>query len=718
MLRLLLLFLGLSAAGVAGDLSLERLFSRPFLWGSSPQQPAWSKDGHTLLFLWNAGGYRFLDLYAYHPDAQRLVRLTELESEKDGLNLSAEERDDRQKLYLAPPSGLADFELSRNGSLAAFSYRGDLYVVPTDGSRPPFRLTKTKAAETAPQLSPDGARIAFLRDGALLVQALASGQLWQVTDLASEDGELDGCRWSPDGGRFVCMVRKAPGRKVLLPNYSGRFVTARNFDRTVAGDEPEELSFFTVPVEGGKPVSLEIGDWGGKVYSSLPDWSPDSRRLLLRAVHPGMKKLRLLVADPLTGKSIVVNEESDDAWVEWNSAGWSPDSTSIFFTSDRGGWAHLYTVPAAGGKSFQLTRGDWEIHTESFSFDPQWIGEFLYYTSTEAGASQRHLYRVRPDGSGKQQLSKQEGVNVGLVSEDGRYIAWLLADLSNPFDLFVDGRRVTQSPLPDFASQTWPNTRFVTFPSRRDRKAVQAKILLPPGYDPERRTGRLWPAVFFIHGAGYATSVLKQWGSYNDLRFAFNCYLAQRGYVVFDMDYRGSSGYGRQWRTDVYLHLGGPDLDDVLGGVDYLAGLGNIDTARLGIWGVSYGGFMTNMAMFLAPDVFRAGASWAAVNDWENYNAGYTAERLTTPRANPEAYRRSSPIHFSSMLRNPLLVVHGMVDDNVLFQDAVQLTEKLIHEGKDFSHIYYPQENHGFVRDETLIDAFRRSAEWLEKHLQ
>ena len=151
MLRLLLLFLGLSAAGVAGDLSLERLFSRPFLWGSSPQQPAWSKDGHTLLFLWNAGGYRFLDLYAYHPDAQRLARLTGLEGEKDEINLSAEERDDRQKLYLAPPSGLADFELSRNGSLAAFSYRGDLYVVPTDGSRPPFRLTKTKAAETAPQ---------------------------------------------------------------------------------------------------------------------------------------------------------------------------------------------------------------------------------------------------------------------------------------------------------------------------------------------------------------------------------------------------------------------------------------------------------------------------------------------------------------------------------------------------------------------------------------
>jgi dipeptidyl aminopeptidase/acylaminoacyl peptidase len=183
------------------------------------------------------------------------------------------------------------------------------------------------------------------------------------------------------------------------------------------------------------------------------------------------------------------------------------------------------------------------------------------------------------------------------------------------------------------------------------------------------------------------------------------------------MDYRGSSGYGRDWRTDVYLHMGGPDLEDVLGGVEYLRGLGNIDIRRLGIWGVSYGGFMTNMAMFAAPHAFRAGSAWAAVNDWENYNSYYTAERLNTPQQNPEAYRRSSPITFSGQLKNHLLIVHGMVDDNVLFQDSVQLTEKLIHEGKDFSHIFYPEESHGFVRDETWIDAFRRTSEWFDRYL-
>src|SRR5690348_5951085 len=216
--------------------------------------------------------------------------------------------------------------------------------------------------------------------------------------------------------------------------------------------------------------------------------------------------------------------------------------------------------------------------------------------------------------------------------------------------------------------------------------------MLPPGYSPGSRRGQKYPAVVYVHGSGYATSVLKQWGSYVDYRYAYNAFLASRGFVILEMDYRGSTGYGRDWRSGVYLDMGAPDLDDVLGGVDYLASLGNIDTKRIGIWGVSYGGVMTDMALFRAPGVVKTGAAGAAINDWENYNAGYTSQRLNTPDKNPEAYRRSSPIWFSNNLQDHLLIIHGMVDDNVLFQDAVQLTEKLIHEGKQFDHAFYPEE--------------------------
>jgi dipeptidyl aminopeptidase/acylaminoacyl peptidase len=652
------------------------------------------------------------------PDQQKLVRLTQLESMKDKLLLTEAEKDERRKNYVLPPEGLNGYELSRDGSSAAFSYKGDLYTVSADGSAPPFRLTRTKAAESEPQFSPDASRLASIRDGQIVVQNLRNGQLWQVTDVEDSGNTLLGYRWSPDGRRFVYVVRKGTGRQMPLPNYAGRFVTVREFSRTVAGDETAELAVFVIAAEGGDPVPVDMGEWGGKVYLSEPKWSPDSEKLLLRVVHPRMKQLEIRVIDAETGKVHIIFEETDEAWVYWATVGWSPDSRNVFFTSERDGWAHQYRVPAEGGEPVQLTRGQFETRPETFGFEPQWIGDYIYYTSTEDGASERHFYRIQPDGAGKEKLSRHEGLNCGLVSEDGKYIAWMRADLKNPFDLYVGDRRVTQSPRPEFHRYQWPETRFVSFPSRRDGRMVSAKMLLPPGYLPEDRTAPPRPAVFFIHGAGYATSVLKQWGSYHEVRFTYNCYLANKGYVIMDLDYRGSSGYGRDWRTGVYLHMGGPDLDDVLGAVDYLRSLGNVDMRRLGIWGVSYGGFMTNMAMFLAPDTFRAGSSWAAVNDWENYNSYYTTQRLNTPERNPEAYRRSSPIQFSGMLKNHLLIVHGMVDSNVLFQDAVQLTEKLIHEGKQFSHIYYPEENHGFVRDETWIDACRRTTEWFDRYLR
>jgi len=698
---------------------LDRLFSRPFAWGTPPQRVAWSKQGHTLLFLWNAQGRRFLDLYAYLPAQQRLIRLTNLEPLDDPINRPPAAKDERQKQYLEPEAGIAEFDISRDGSRAALSYHGDLYLVNTSGQEPPLRLTRTKAAETNPAFSPDGGKLAFSRDGQLFVQDLRTAQLSQVTEIEGEGNSLGGWRWSPDGKRFVYTVRAGAGRKLLLPNYSGHLVTAATFPRTLPGDPLTDVKTYVVPSEGGVPVAMDAGPWGDKALSyAAPQWSPDSRWLLRTAVHPNLKQAAIQVMDALSGKARVVAEDKDPAWVEPFFAAWSPDSSRILFTSERDGWSHLYVVAKDGGEARQLTSGAWQIDNErTFGHEPQWAGDYIYFASTEAGTAERQFYRIHPDGSGKERLSSREGLNIGIVSEDGADRAMLMADLKTPFDLYVDGRRVTTSPQADFTRYAWPESRFVTFPSRADGQPVAARLFLPPGYRPEDRAQKPRPAAFFIHGSGYATSVLKQWGSYHDARYVFNCSLVNKGYVVLDMDYRGSSGYGRDWRTGVYLHMGGPDLDDVLGGVDYLRALGNIDMHRIGIWGSSYGGFMTAMAMFLSPDTFRAGASFSAVNDWENYNAYYTEQRLTKPQENPEAYRRSSPIHFSSLLRNPLLMVHGIVDNNVMFQDAVQLSEKLIQEGKDFSEIYYPEESHIFVRDETLIDAFRRASEFFDKNL-
>ncbi|MEP7361692.1 MAG: S9 family peptidase [Acidobacteriota bacterium] len=723
-MRWLLIFATVTAAfGQAPMWTLDRLYTRPFVWGTRPDKIAWAKHAPVAGFLWNEQGNRFLDLYAVDARNGIPTRLTRLETLKDDFWLTAEQKDSRRKNYVMPEPGLSSFALSADGRQAAFIYKGDLFTVPTNGMTAPFRRTRTKAPESSPQFSPDAKKLATMRGGQLTVLDLENGQLWQVTDFAAAaEGSISGYTWSPDGKRFAVLTRKGATRQLPLPNYSGQYVEAQSFARSVAADDSPEFVVYVIPAEGGKPVAMKPPTPGKKTADGMPLWSPDSRKLAWSVESANHKTSQILIYDASTGDFSTANEDTDERWVESPAVDWSPDSQRLMFTSERDGFAHLYTALPDGKDRKQLTSGKWEIRGEVTGFtcpEAHWREDgWIYFNSTEESTAQRHFYRVNPSTSVKEKLSTGPGLHCGLASEDGSHRAVMQATLAQPLDLWVDGKRVTTSSQPAFASIPWPKQEFVSFPSRGDKATVKAKLMLPPGYDPQSRGAKQWPCVFYIHGAGIATSVLEQWGSYNELRSVFNSWLASQGYVVMDLDYRGSTGYGRDWRSGVYLHMGGKDLDDVLGGIDYMASLGNVDMKRIGIWGVSYGGFMTDMAMFQSPATFRAGVGWAAVNDWENYNAGYTQQRLNTPKSNPEAYRRSAPINFSIGLKNPLLIIHGMVDSNVLFQDAVQLTEKLIQEGKTFEHFYYPQEDHGFVRDETLQDAFRRTGEFLERHLK
>ncbi len=700
----------------AEEWPLEKLFTRPFVWGTTPSQLAWAKHARKLGFLWNERGGTFRDLYIYDADSRKLVRLTDLEGLKDPINNTPAETDPRRKNFVPPPPGLTDFDISEDGAQAAFSYRGDLFLVSTQGGGTLRRLTKTKAAESNPQFSTDGKFIAFTQGGQLYVQNLLDATLEQRTDV-HPPAALTSYHWSPDGKYFSYSVRTKPGRTMPLPNYSGRFVTASTFRRDVAGDEPIAVQHFLIERTGDNPPrKLETGKGFG---FRPPVWSEDSKMLALATQTQDYKTQEIRVVDANTGKSTVVFHQHDDRWIAAADLGWDPTSKHLWFTSDRSGFQHLYSVAPNGSGLEQITKGNWEIHNDPFSHSPQWIGAYLYYSSTAAGTAQRQLYRVHADGASQpEQLSHHEGLNIGWLSDDGTSTAIMQADLQNPFDLFVDGKRVTTSPQPGFAGGPWVQSRFLVYPSLKDKKPVAARLLLPPGYNPDDPNAKPRPAVIYIHGAGSATSVLKQWGSYQELRFVFNNFLARQGYPVLEMDYRGSTNYGRDWRTGVYLDMGGPDLDDVLGGVEYLRGLHNIDMKNTGIWGWSYGGFMTAMALFRAPGTFKAGAAVSGVYDWNNYNAGYTEQRLTTPAQNPEAYQRSSPINFTRQLEDHLLILHGIVDDNVLFQEAVQLTEKLVNEGKLFEEAFYPEESHAYLRDRTLQDAFGRMAQFFHRQLE
>jgi len=270
--------------------------------------------------------------------------------------------------------------------------------------------------------------------------------------------------------------------------------------------------------------------------------------------------------------------------------------------------------------------------------------------------------------------------------------------------------RITNSALSEFSEYELSRPEFFTFASDVDGETVHALVWKPEDFDP----GKRYPLIVHIHGAGYAQAVRNSWSRTN----LFHQVLAQEGFVVVTVDYRGSSGYGRKFRTDVYRHLGNLDLEDAVSVVEYLESLGYVDTSRVGIWGWSYGGFLTNMAMFKRPDVFKVGCSVAAVNDWENYNLWYTTERFNSPQEDSVAYQRSSPIHFAGGLKGKLLLIHGTADSNVHFQDTVQLIFKLVKNNKNFDVMMYPREEHVFKRDESYVHVFTKILEYFEEHLK
>ncbi len=383
MLRLFAALLAGTLLLPAQDWSLDHLFTRPFVWGTWPSQISWAKHAHILGFLWNAKGETFKDLYVYDADSKKLTRLTDLESLKDPINETEAERDEHRKDYLVPPAGLNSFDLSEDGAKAVFSYHGDLFLVHTNGG-PILRITKTKAAEVNPQFSPDGTKVAFTQAGQIYVLNLGGGTLEQRTDVRPP-AALTSFRWSPDGKYFSYSVQPQPGRTMPLPIYSGQFVSASTFPRTVAGDTPTPSQQYVIESTGDNPPRLlETGRGFG---FRPPQWSEDSKYLVLVTEATNYKSEDIRIIDVNTGKSKVVFHQTDDRWIEASDVGWDPASKHIWFTSDQSGFQHLYAVGLDGGDAKQITKGSWEIHNDPFSHSPQWIGDYIYYSSTANGTT-------------------------------------------------------------------------------------------------------------------------------------------------------------------------------------------------------------------------------------------------------------------------------------------------------------------------------------------
>jgi dipeptidyl aminopeptidase/acylaminoacyl peptidase len=459
----------------------------------------------------------------------------------------------------------------------------------------------------------------------------------------------------------------------------------------------------------------------------MPAVSDDGRYVIASARAVDNKDRWLVVLDPESGKTRVVDLLHDEAWVREGGGGFGggaveflPDNKRFWFLSEGDGWMHLYTldVSVETAKPVQLTAGKWELASAEVARD----GRKFYLTTSEVHPGERHLYTLPVDGGARTKITSMPGSNQAEVSPDESTLGLVFSYSNKPPEVYVmpnaagaAATQVTTTPTEAWRSFRWIDPKVITFKAR-DGVDVYARLFTPEMLGARRDPTR--PGVVFVHGAGYLQNAHKYWSTYFR-EYMFHNLLASKGYVVLDVDYRASSGYGRDWRTAVYRHMGGKDLEDIVDGAKYLMAAEKVDPKRIGVYGGSYGGFITLMGMFTTPDVFAAGAALRPVTDWAHYNHGYTSNILNNPQKDAEAYRKSSPIYFAEGLKGALLICHGMVDTNVHFQDSVRLAQRLIELRKEnWELAVYPVENHGFTEETSWADEYKRILKLFDENLR
>jgi dipeptidyl aminopeptidase/acylaminoacyl peptidase len=541
---------------------------------------------------------------------------------------------------------------------------------------------------------------------------------------------LEQLQLSPDGQviTFVARTPAVPSPVTAYMDYvteSGQAET--RYSRGKVGEPQDRFRFGMVKVNPAvDPDSVRV-TWvdlpeahGGEIIPVGPYWSVEGDRAVVQFSSADWHDLWIAEVNPSTGATKVLAQNHDDAWLggppiqaqrgEPALLEWLPGG-SIVFASERTGWSHLYRIDPQGTIT-PLTSGSWEVRDAELSRDrSRWL-----IAAGRESASDDQLYQMPAAGGELVRLTDRPGRHVGALSPNGDRIADLYGEALQLPDLFLRDAapgapetRVTVSGTDAFFRHRLvrPEIASVTHP---DGKPVWVAV-----YRPAKPNGA---ALFHVHGGGYRQFTHHGWSVYGfALHVGLIHALLERGYTVLDFDYRGGAGYGRDYRTDIYRSMGQKDIDGALPAIDYLVRRYGIDRRRVGVYGVSYGGFFTLMALFRHPGAFAAGIANAAVTDWAHYSHDWTSPILGVPAHDSAAYRLSSPIYYTSGLADPLLIIHGLVDDNVEFQDAARLMQKLIEEKKRFEVMVYPTEPHTIQTESSRRDFVYRSVEFFDRHL-
>ncbi|MEJ5208543.1 S9 family peptidase [Denitratimonas sp. CY0512] len=774
----LALFLPMAALA-AQPLTLEQIMADPDWIGAPVESPFWALDGGSVIHAQKREVSPLRDLYITTL-ADGVTRKLE-DSELATLDARAPVYDRERSRALFVRNGDLFLRDLRNGALVQLSHGGDAVGAPqfsADGASAQFRRgSDWFSVDPASRLVSQVAVLKAEKDPAAepKADALRELQLELFTTLAQQKADRDSQRERDLELRSLDASRApAPlylGDDVIVSNSAlspdGRWLLAvtqqKKHERGQGGKMPlyvtesgyEEVEDVRTRVGRNPPGghALVLIDLASRSQTALPfdplpgiDADPlaelrkaagkdalSGQRLVridaIRFAADGSRAAVMLratdnkdrwIASVEAGKTALkpLHRLTDPGWINWNfnDFGWLPDNRTLWLLSEESGHSHLYTV-AANGKARALTKGAWEASEPQLSAD----GSRFYFLCNRAWPGDYEVCAKDIGGKGQvREITALDGVEGFELSPDGHQLLVRWSGSYMPTQLAVvpanggQARVLTDTRSEAFKAIEWLPPRFEQVPSSQVDAPLWSKLYRPQTLEP----GKKYPIVLFVHGAGYTQNTHARHPYYFREQMFHNL-LVQQGYLVLDIDFRASEGYGRDWRTAIYRHMGEPELQDLIDGVNWLVEQHQGDAENVGLYGGSYGGFMTLMAMFKAPDTFHAGAALRPVTDWTQYNHGYTANILNTPDIEAEAYRRSSPIFFAEGLQGDLLIAHGMMDDNVFYQDSVRLAQRLIELKKeDWELASYPLERHGYVYADAWLDQYRRIFKLFERRLK
>lgn len=727
--------------GDAPPLAIERVAAQPSLIGTAPAAPTWSPDSRTLAFLWNAEGWPLRDLYLVDAVGTHLRRVTDVQRTDPG----APPPQDASTASLAASaaararSGISEIAWDGADGLV-FVHRGRAFHVAADAGASPEALPLGDGVSDL-AWSPDRTRLAFLRDGdlwawtrgstapqqltAIGVPGIATAPLGTYVRADREVGtgvwgaDWPPFAWSPDGGRIAFhAVDRRHIRKVPFPSYLGAETTISESRRGYPGDENERRTLHVVTVATGTTADLDLPAPGHRAVSDF-SWSPSGRLLVDHVTDTGAERW-LYVSDPAARRLTAVwHDRRDSRIYPAYVARWHWDGRRVLVVADLDEHDRLYAIDpdAASPAPEPLTPPEWDVAGERGAATVQVLpgAKAVVFTGSGEGPYERHVYRLAETDRAPVRLTTAAGVHVPAVSPDGRRMATVWSDDVTPPELLVsaadaahEATRVTTSPPAEFATQAWARPRYATFTNAADGFVVHARILEPAMLDRSQKH----PVIF---GPVYSNTVRNRWGGVNG---TLQQALVQRGFIVVQVDVRGSVGYGRRFREAFLMGYGGKDLDDLQAVVDGLAALPYVDRARMGIWGSSYGGLLSAFALLKRPGMFAAGVAGAPALDPHAFGPDDVAI-TRDPTSHPEAFVSGSAMSLGENLRDHLLIIHGLMDDVVPFRTTMALAERLMLLGKDFDLATAPAATHAWSsREHYARYFFKKLTDHFERFLK